>query len=393
MKIVNIFGLVVAVHVVVLLLIFAIPGCRTTSKSPDAQIAAMPMEPERSAPSSSIQSAPAMTAADLNPPLAGSSTASTGQVPTIQSPVSGMRSSPTRPGSPTASALQTAPVSGVTPATTYTVVRGDSLWSVAKRHGVTVRELAAANNISEKAGLKLDQKLVIPNASTPDSGSASPTTPAPAPGTSAASADGSTYVIRPGDTLGAIARRHGTTVRELKAMNNLRSDLVRVGDTLTIPEAGAATSTPPPAAATPAPAQTTAANANLARGAGGTMKHVVAPGETLGAIARRYGVKLGDVAAANNIADPARIRPGQEITIPGWQAPPNTSSSSAVPTQYPESFQPAQPSSDETPTISTGDSQDVPVIQVEESVPTLSVEPAPENGSGGGGGAEPPLFN
>jgi len=384
MKIVNIFGLVVAVHVVVLLLIFAIPGCRTTSKSPDAQIAAMPMEPERAPQSSPVQPAPMLTAADLNPPLAGSSSASTSQVPTIQGPVGGTRSSPTRPGASVANVVQPAPVADVTPARTYTVVRGDSLWSVAKRHGITVRELAAANNLSEKAGLKLDQKLMIPGGN----GSDSSTTPAPA-SAAAASTDGATYVIRPGDTLGAIARRHGTTVGALKAMNNLRSDLVRVGDTLTIPETGAATSTPPPAAAKPAPAPSGATNANLARGAGGAMKHVVAPGETLGAIARHYGVKLGDLALENNIADPARIRPGQELTIPGWQAPANAAPTS---TRFPDSFQPA--SQDETPIISTGEPEDVPVIQVEEYVPTFSVEPAPRNGGGGGGGgSQPPLFN
>jgi LysM repeat protein len=41
------------------------------------------------------------------------------------------------------------------------------------------------------------------------------------------------------------------------------------------------------------------------------------PGETLGAIARKYGVKQGDIAVANNITDPRKIQPGQELVIPG----------------------------------------------------------------------------
>jgi LysM repeat protein len=51
------------------------------------------------------------------------------------------------------------------------------------------------------------------------------------------------------------------------------------------------------------------------------VKHIVKPGETLGAIARKYQVKMGEIATANNISDPAKIRPGMELIIPGWQTP------------------------------------------------------------------------
>lgn len=49
--------------------------------------------------------------------------------------------------------------------------------------------------------------------------------------------------------------------------------------------------------------------------------HVVQPGETLSAIARRYGTTVAELTAANNIADPNLIRPGQQLTIPGGEAP------------------------------------------------------------------------
>ncbi len=44
-----------------------------------------------------------------------------------------------------------------------------------------------------------------------------------------------THTIRPGDTLGGIARKYGTTVAKLKAANGLKSDLIRAGKTLKIP--------------------------------------------------------------------------------------------------------------------------------------------------------------
>lgn len=53
--------------------------------------------------------------------------------------------------------------------------------------------------------------------------------------TSSSSRGGSVYTIKKGDTLGAIARRHGTTVAKIKAANGMKSDFIREGKTLRIP--------------------------------------------------------------------------------------------------------------------------------------------------------------
>ena len=47
------------------------------------------------------------------------------------------------------------------------------------------------------------------------------------------------------------------------------------------------------------------------------VRHTVKPGETLGIIARNYGVRQGDIAVVTNISDPAKIRAGMELIIPG----------------------------------------------------------------------------
>lgn len=52
---------------------------------------------------------------------------------------------------------------------------------------------------------------------------------------SKSSSKGRSYTIKSGDTLGAIARRNGTSVAKLKAANGLKSDMIRAGKTLKIP--------------------------------------------------------------------------------------------------------------------------------------------------------------
>src|SRR5208283_5189695 len=103
MKIIKILAIAAGLHALALILIFSNPGCSYT----------------KAAGTDTSPIAPA--------PLGD---AAAPETPTI-------RFSPTRPGTAVASALETQPVSGVTPATTYTVARGDSLWSMAKANQIS----------------------------------------------------------------------------------------------------------------------------------------------------------------------------------------------------------------------------------------------------------------
>src|SRR5271166_3747344 len=127
MKIIKILGIAAGLHALALILIFSNPGCSyTKAAGPETSpITPAPLG-DQSAPATAPES------------------------PTI-------RYSPTRPGTAVASALETQPVSGVTPATTYTVARGDSLWSIAKANQISRGDLAAANNISSAAVLHVGQ--------------------------------------------------------------------------------------------------------------------------------------------------------------------------------------------------------------------------------------------
>jgi LysM repeat protein len=116
--------------------------------------------------------------------------------------------------------------------------------------------------------------------------------------------DGTTYVVQPGDTLFRIALQHGVSVDAIVAANNLPNrSMVYAGQVLIIPTTSVAVQPAAPAA----PAAVSGV-------------HIVAPGETLSMIARRYGVTLSALLAANNIPNPNRLLVGQRVLIPGAAA-------------------------------------------------------------------------
>jgi LysM repeat protein len=125
------------------------------------------------------------------------------------------------------------------------VVKGDSLAKIAKKHGVTLSALKAANPGVEPTKLKVGQKLSIPAGGSPAA--------APATGTSSGveSSGGEAYTVKSGDTLTKIAKAHGTTVKAIKAASNLATDHIKVGQKLTIPAKAEAAA---PVAPAPAPA-------------------------------------------------------------------------------------------------------------------------------------------
>jgi LysM repeat protein len=294
MKILQIFGWVVGVHLAAFLAIFASPGCSSgprTMPTPDATV------PAGTTPPVSYTSA-APEPVDL------------GTAPVSSTPASPLgHATPTRPGSPAAVAVTPPkPVENVAPVSTYTVERGDSLWSISKKYGLTVAELAKANSISAGTAIRPGRKLIIPG--------------------------------KPGAAKEAVAP-----------------------------------------AAMSLPSEKTAMPARPANGE--SVKHTVLVGESLGVIARKYQVSVGELAAANNITDPSRVRAGQQLVIPGFRAVSGKGTTIAAP---------ARPA--ETPTVSTtpasaaprfeltppppGQDLDAGLKEAETEVPTIKVEePAP----------------
>ena len=108
--------------------------------------------------------------------------------------------------------------SGSSSLNTYVVKSGDTLWSIAKKYGVSVEELKEKNNLTSNA-LSINQVLLIP---------VEDESPVEVPSSS------EYYTVKAGDSLYAIANKYGMSVDELKDLNNLTSNLLTIGQRLRV---------------------------------------------------------------------------------------------------------------------------------------------------------------
>lgn len=210
----------------------------------------------------------------------------------------------------------------------------------------------------EKSDARQDQRLIAleAGAARPSGGVAN------VPATTS----GKTYVVRPGDTLTDISARHGTTTAALRGLNRLPSDDLYVGQTLDLPatrpalepaggfhivksgevfsvlalhygvsQDALARANPTvypdklligerlriPAGATRAPTEAPPAAGKPASTAPAPGTHIVGRGESLGAIAKKYGIPTASLASANKLKNPNLIVPGQRLMVPGASLP------------------------------------------------------------------------
>jgi len=111
----------------------------------------------------------------------------------------------------------------------YTVKRGETLATIARKYKTTSSKLASANDLKPTTRLKGGTTLIVPIVPT----TALASRPSASRSTATASAR-STYKVRPGDTLYGIARQFDLSVDDLKRLNQLSSNTINVGDTLTV---------------------------------------------------------------------------------------------------------------------------------------------------------------
>lgn len=153
----------------------------------------------------------------------------------------------------------------------YIVKKGDSLWSISNKYGLSVDELKDLNNLSSN-NLSVGQKLLIKDTSSSDD-------------------LGIYYTVKAGDTLYGIANEYGLSVDELKSMNGLSNNNLSVGQKLLVSGTG----------------EVVVGN--------DYDTYVVKSGDNLYAIARKYGISVNKLKDINNLSSNL-LSVGQKLLVP-----------------------------------------------------------------------------
>ncbi len=152
----------------------------------------------------------------------------------------------------------------------YIVQKGDTLYSIAAANNTTVDELKKANNLTSNI-LSTGQLLKIPSALLPES----------------------TYIVKKGDSLYSIANKYNTTVDELKRINNLTSNILRIGQVLKLPSD----------------------KVSDVEKEENTISYTVQKGDSLYSIARKYSTTIDKIKDLNNLTTNL-LSIGQVLLIP-----------------------------------------------------------------------------
>ena len=163
--------------------------------------------------------------------------------------------------------------------TEYVVKSGDTLYSIAKRYGISVDKLIQFNNL-KTSDLSIGQILKIP-------------TPGVTPPIEVPSGEFISYTVQPGDNLYSIAQRYNTTIDELMKTNNLTTTLLSIGQILKIPVTPSIPLEPTPE----------------------YIEYIVQPGDNLYAIAKKYDTTTTEIMQFNNLKSNL-LSIGQVLKIP-----------------------------------------------------------------------------
>ena len=223
--------------------------------------------------------------------------------------------------------------------TVYIVQRGEYLAKISKKYNVTINSIKRLNNLKDDTirigqKLKLPGKLEIGEQKVPEGAFAKPQAQKPtktyAPYTGATKE----YVVKSGDTLGAIAYGNGINIRQLKELNGLTSDSLKIGQKLKVPAekvvtvkkvepkaAEPAVKTPveapvEPVAAPVEPTVETPVAPTVEETSAPALTYTVQEGEDLTDISIRFGVAAAAVRELNNLGENDKLVAGQILKLP-----------------------------------------------------------------------------
>ena len=228
--------------------------------------------------------------------------------------------------------------------TVYIVQRGDYLAKISKKYNVTINSIKRLNNLKDdniRIGqkLKLPGKLEIGEQKVPEGAFAKDAKTTAKKPYAAYTGATKEYVVKSGDTLGAIAYGNGINIRQLKELNGLTSDSLKIGQKLKIPAEKVVAPKKPetkpvekkvaePEVKAPAevPAETVAApveptveapvQAPVVEDSAPVPTYTVQEGDDLTDVSIRFGVSAAAVRELNNLGENDKLVAGQILKLP-----------------------------------------------------------------------------
>lgn len=169
----------------------------------------------------------------------------------------------------------------------YVVQPSDTLGNIAARLGTSVQALMSANDLFDSDMIYVGQTLKTPGGFTPP----------PSYGYIPAYECGYQYQVRAGDSLTGIAWQHNISMDEIRRSNRMENDIIYIGQSLCLPSVHHSPVSSP------------------------SSYYTVRPGDTVSAIAARFGVPYASIISANNLPGSGLIFVGQKLVIPGCTSP------------------------------------------------------------------------
>ena len=187
-------------------------------------------------------------------------------------------------------------------AKTHDVQPGDSLWKIASKYNSSVSDLKKLNNLSSD--------MIFPRQTLVVSGSAPSNNVTPGTATPPSNSSTNTYTVTRGDTLGAIASRHNTTVSNLANLNNIKNvNALSVGQVLKVNGTAAAAPSKP---SNPSKPSTPAKPGNNSA----QSTYTVVRGDTLSGISSRHGMSVNALMTMNGLSSHV-IHIGTKLKLDG----------------------------------------------------------------------------
>jgi cell wall-associated NlpC family hydrolase len=166
--------------------------------------------------------------------------------------------------------------------TIYTIKKGDSLYKISKKFGVSVEEIKTKNKIATSR-IKLGKKIIVPTSTHPQTIEKAEATH-----------DTQYHIVKKGDTLSAISKKYSIPLSELREINNLGSTKIKPGQKLLVKRIGPKT-------------------------------YTVRKGDSIYKIARKFNIDADELRDIN-LLETDLLKPGQKLLLePEVEDEPKTS--------------------------------------------------------------------